>query len=448
MMSVTTSETVGLAICSAVAALVLAKAWRLYDFFFCPPKQPLHRYKILGALPTEESTDPSTEYNAWALITGSSAGIGFGYAHYLLSCGFGVVILAHENIPAALEQLRTLHPDMAKKDRIKGFTMDCTTASPTDIKNLISQVSHLPITILINNVGSIPISYPHMRPFWDYDAEGIDACINLNARFMTHMTCLMIPVLRRNVEPSGGRALILNVSSQAHLGMPLLSMYSASKGHVTALSATLAREFRVFGEPIDCLCIVPNEVLSQGNSVAPPGSVVDVDYARMCLERVENAVDSGMTAVMPYWKHYLQAVAAGLIGEARFTTEVMKAMEAKRDALAKVWGSGGPKGNTTNVHCLIEKPGKKGGLHGAPRVLVSRNQIYLDFRMRSPGKISLPANLLVSLDSATFFMLGSGYNNPMDAVGIRNVISLAKLLGSGPTYPLVGGSGRIRISVS
>lgn len=31
--------------------------------------------------------------------------------------------------------------------------------------------------------------------------------------------------------------------------------------------------------------------------------------------------------------------------------------------------------------------------------------------MRSPGKISLPANLLVSLDSATFFMLGSGKRN-------------------------------------
>ncbi|KAI6382643.1 hypothetical protein MCOR25_000643 [Pyricularia grisea] len=346
MMPGTASTTVALIVSSAVAALVLGKAWRLYDFFFCPPKQPLHRYKIFEALPTKESTEPPTENNAWALITGSSAGIGFGYAHYLLSHGFGVVILAHENIPAAVEQLRTLHPDMASKDRIKGITMNCTTASPVEIKNLISEVSQLPITILINNVGSIPISYPHMRPFRDYDAEGIDACINLNARFMTHMTCLMIPVLRRNVEPSGGRALVLNVTSQAHLGMPLLSMYSASKGHVTALSAALTREFRVFGEPIDCLCIVPNEVRSQGNSVAPPGSVVDVDYARMCLERVEKAVDSGMTAVVPYWKHYLQAVAAGLIGEERFTVEVMKAMEAKRDGLAKIWG---PEGSEANM---------------------------------------------------------------------------------------------------
>lgn len=337
---------VGLTVCCAVVvAFILGKAWRFYDFFFCPPKEPLRRYKIPGKLPTKGSTGPDDENTAWALITGSSAGIGFGYAHHLLSHGFGVVILAHEGIPDAMEQLRKLHPDMASKDRIRSVTMNCTTASLADIKKLVDEdMRELSVTVLINNVGGIPISYPHMRPFRDYDADGIDACINMNSRFMTHLTCLMIPILCKNSKLAGDRrGLILNVTSQAHIGMPLLSMYSATKGHVTALSRALTREFRAFGEPIDCLCIVPNEVLSQGNSVAPRGSVVDVDYARICLERVDKAVDNGMTAVTPYWKHHLQVVAAEWIGEARLATEVMKALEIKRDGLAKIWGPGGTK---------------------------------------------------------------------------------------------------------
>jgi len=300
---------------------------QIYTLYFRVPASPLQNYKRNGSLKSNGEKNESSV--AWALITGSSAGIGFGYAQYLLSRGFGVIILSHEGVQEAEEALLKEYPN----GHVRSITMDCLTASPSDIENLVKSISDLNVTILINNVGSIPMDYPPFRLFRDYDSQGIENNWHLNAGFATHLTQQMIPILEKNAQP---RSLILNIASQAHIGLPYLTGYSSAKGYLISFSASLAREFRLFNTPIDCLAITPGDVHSQGNRYGvTPGAPQAGEYAKIVLERVDGAVERGLFEFSPYWKHALQSFMLGLLPERVVAREVLKVVAAKKDALAE-----------------------------------------------------------------------------------------------------------------
>ena len=319
-----TLAALGLVIGSGFVLLAAFRLQQFYTLYFRVPASPLRNYKRNGS-----SRSNAGKEAAWALITGSSAGIGFGYAQYLLSLGFGVIILSNTGVEEAEEKLLKGHPDA----RIKTITMDCTTASNSDIENLVRSVEELNITILINNVGSIPMDYPHFRLFRDYESGGIENHWNLNARFATQLTRLMISILEKNAQP---RSLILNIASQAYIGLPYISMYSATKGYICSFSKALTRELRLFKTPIDCLLIIPGDVHSDGNRLGvTPGSPYAGEYAKMVLERVDGAVARGLLELSPYWKHAVQSAILEYLPEHVVAREVLKVVEGKKNALAE-----------------------------------------------------------------------------------------------------------------
>ncbi|KAF2708647.1 NAD(P)-binding protein, partial [Pleomassaria siparia CBS 279.74] len=246
---------------------------------------------------------------SWALITGSSGGIGLGYAHHLLSLNFGVIILAHveSEVKAAESKLRETFPD----GEIKCVVMNCQTATSKQVEGLVKGIEEeeMEVRILINNVGGIPMAYPHFRLFADFAVQGIDNHFDMNARFMTHLTRLMLPQLTRNAAP---RSLILNMTSASYIGLPYLSMYSATKAYMRGFSHALSRELKLESKPLDCLLIVPGDVLSDGNCVAVEAGSPDAKtYARYVLERVDGAIERGLLEISPWWKHALQIMVIG-----------------------------------------------------------------------------------------------------------------------------------------
>jgi 17beta-estradiol 17-dehydrogenase / very-long-chain 3-oxoacyl-CoA reductase len=309
---------------STVCVLAAFKVFNFVTFCIHNPQKPLQKYKL----------NASTKGNAedgvsWALISGSSEGIGFGYAQYLLSLGFGVIILAHEGIPEAEKKLRNAYPD----GHIKAITFNCITASVNDIEGLVEVIEKLPVTILINNVGGLPMEYPRFRQFRDFKAHEIDDHWNLNARFMSHITRLMLPLLMKNASP---RSLILNITSGARFGMPYLMGYSATKGYVTAFSHTLSRECKVFNYPVDCLLLVPGDVISTGNRLGNLASSPQAaPYAKLVLQKVNIAVERGYLEMSPYWMHALQIETLNWLPESLVRTEGMKLSKLKKEAYAK-----------------------------------------------------------------------------------------------------------------
>ncbi|KAM3500660.1 hypothetical protein MY11210_009484 [Beauveria gryllotalpidicola] len=306
------------------AASILVVAITTANFVslhFLRPRQPLQRYKRAGLEP------------AYALITGASAGIGFGFAKELVKQGFGVVILGHlqDELQAAKKGLEAAAPGA----RVRIVAMDVVKATSVELQAMVESLKDLELTILVNNVGGNAVELPPFRQLSTYSATDIDTVINQNSRFMALLTVAMIPVLSKSALDSETRSLILNLSSQGMTGVPFLVMYGATKAFNHGFSIGLARELEMSQDTrnVDCLAIIPGDVLSQGNSKGVSKAAPKADYfATRAIYTVDAAIRQRIRAVSPYWRHDLEWKVMGWIGEDIITGEVIKVISKKRDA--------------------------------------------------------------------------------------------------------------------
>ncbi|ROW04728.1 hypothetical protein VMCG_04774 [Cytospora schulzeri] len=328
-----------------VCLTVIERMFDFFSFHFTTPRDPLKAYRRRGPKPT------------YALITGASAGIGYGIAQALIKNGFGVILLGHkeEELNESAAFLKTLVPEehRAKADEFaKVIVMDAQTATPQEMEAKLRTTivdGELRVSILVNNVGSNPIALPAFRDLRTYSPNDIDSVIDLNARFMARLTTIMLPVLANRgagVDERGMSfgthrySLILNMSSGGAVGLPWLVMYSATKAFNQAFSHALSRELEADPETrhIDCLCIVPGDVKSQGNCTGNNmGSPDSETFGRHVVEKVDGAVSRGWREMSPYWLHHLQMMALNWLPERYVTRGVTDINKAKRDAFNAVY---------------------------------------------------------------------------------------------------------------
>jgi 17beta-estradiol 17-dehydrogenase / very-long-chain 3-oxoacyl-CoA reductase len=295
---------------------------RFMTFHFIKPAHPLHSYKRTGPEPT------------YALITGSSAGIGLGVAQALVKEGFAIILLGHlpEELAAAKRTLQTIRSDAA----VEILVMDARTATPKEMATAVQSIADLQVSILVNNVGGIPIKLPTFRALVTYSSEDVDLVINQNARFMARLTALMLPILSRKSRTED-RSLILNMSSAGMVGLSWLVMYGATKAFNWAFSCGLARELELHPETthIDSLAIIPGEVLSQGNSEGVSSSEPRWDEFGQCIvDKVDTAISRRMREMRPFMMHDIMYT---ILPEGTKTAGLKDAMIHKRDAFNSVY---------------------------------------------------------------------------------------------------------------
>jgi 17beta-estradiol 17-dehydrogenase / very-long-chain 3-oxoacyl-CoA reductase len=324
---------------------LLTFSWTLYRlidfllFHFTASRDPLAAYR--PAFPSHGEIDGPRPY---ALITGSSGGIGFGLAVSLVKRGFGVILLSSDEtkLQSAKQKLIREYPTSASS--IELVYLDAVTASVEDMQNRIVdnciKLKNLTVTILINNVGGVPLPFPQFRVINDYEPMHIDDTINMNARFMAQLTRIMLPELSStgvvSTQPKSNRSLIINMSSGARSGIPWQSIYSATKAFNAAFSMSLAREFKATGLPIDCIAVVPGDVLSDGNNVglgvwSPTAS----HYGEILLNRVDAAVHRRRLWMSPYWLHAIQIAIVEWLPESVLSTVLADKMLEKKRAFEK-----------------------------------------------------------------------------------------------------------------
>ncbi|PVH84260.1 NAD(P)-binding protein [Cadophora sp. DSE1049] len=258
---------------------------------------------------------PLTSRPPWALITGSSDGIGKSYASLLASKGFNIIL--HGRNPGKLETLRQsmqeAHPDLDFRVLVLDASKDGVDAN-REIKDAVDSLKDLHVTVLINNVGGgEKCDGPFMEPYVLYTTRDIDRLLNVNARFPAQITRAVLPLLKKH----GGPALIMTMGSMSDFGMPYMSVYSAAKAFDLTFSTALKRELdaegrtmtasdgrkSTIGSQIEVLGIMTGGVTevawdkTKGNLFRPAAETL----AKAALERV----GCGRDVVAAYLPHAL-----------------------------------------------------------------------------------------------------------------------------------------------
>ncbi|WYZ37209.1 hypothetical protein EsH8_II_000715 [Colletotrichum jinshuiense] len=274
---------------------VLYSCYRLYDAIapWILPSVPFTRYQKKGS------------HESWALITGPSAGIGMGCAQELALRGFNIVLFGHnedelEESRALIESecLRRHKNDIA----VRIFVIDAATSSPDQVQAAVAEMSDLNVTVLVNNVGGMPVQPPATRSLHEYNAEEVDKTINLNIRFMAHLTRLMIPILAKN-----GPSLMLNVGSVGRSGIPGEAMYSATKSFVSTFSHAIAREMKVEKMKVDVLHLVVGGVETPTSPLGLSSGSEGRQFAQAVMKTAGRAAQRGMLDLSPWFTHVVKS---------------------------------------------------------------------------------------------------------------------------------------------
>lgn len=180
----------------------------------------------------------------WAVVTGSTDGIGKAYAEQLAALGLKIVLISRSP-----EKLAAVAKEIEEAHKVEVRTIAVDFSDNESIYNKIkNELKGLDISILVNNVG---MSYHHPEYFVELPnrTETLSSLIKLNVVAMTMMTSIVLPdMVKKNC------GVIVNVSSASAGGAcPLLTAYSACKAYVKFFSEGLSAEYSDKGIVIQCL---------------------------------------------------------------------------------------------------------------------------------------------------------------------------------------------------
>jgi 3-oxoacyl-[acyl-carrier protein] reductase len=163
-----------------------------------------------------------------ALVTGASKGIGAGIARELAGRGAAVAV----NYSGSKANAEKLVADI-KAAGGKAITVQADLSNPDSVGPLVDSVARElgPIDILVNNAGIYEAG-----PIEVVTPEHFHKQFNINVLGLLLTTQAAL----KHFNPKGGS--IVNISSVVVDGVPGLSVYSATKGAVDAITASLAKE--------------------------------------------------------------------------------------------------------------------------------------------------------------------------------------------------------------
>ncbi|KAJ9607082.1 hypothetical protein H2200_008154 [Cladophialophora chaetospira] len=241
---------------------------------------------------------------AWALITGSSDGIGKACAEELCRFGFNVIIHGRNE-----KKLKGVKAELEKEfpgREVRLFVQEATGpwTDKTD-STVLALVKDINLTILINNVGGGVGIKPDFGFIAQRSAKDIYDRINANATFMTQITRVLIPVLSRDKSQ---RSVICNISSAAELvPAAYLVDYSATKAYVSRFSLSLNEELKISSPNIDVHSYIVGEVATAGSGQDATVDTVFLPGANRFARAAVSKLGCGHVVCTPYWPHGLGA---------------------------------------------------------------------------------------------------------------------------------------------
>jgi 17beta-estradiol 17-dehydrogenase / very-long-chain 3-oxoacyl-CoA reductase len=190
-----------LGLLSLCKALINFLSW-VWVMFFRPPKN-------------------LKEYGSWAMITGSTRGIGKALAFELGSKGLNLLLL--DLSPSKLEATsKEIHQKYGGKVKTKSIAIDFTKFSGEEICKMVEEgIRGLDVGILINNAG---MAYPVMY-FHEVELDVMESVVKVNIDAATWVTRAVLPGMLKKKKGA-----ILNIGSASSTSSyPFNAVYAATK---------------------------------------------------------------------------------------------------------------------------------------------------------------------------------------------------------------------------
>ncbi len=167
------------------------------------------------------------------VVGGGGGGIGTAMCQRLAEAGSDVI---------AITNLAEHAADTASVVATSGRRVATAVADVTDAEALRSAIASGvdelgTATMLVNVVGGVTM--PHWHRLLDYDLDSFDHLISMNLRYVL----VAAQTVANGLVDAGLPGSIVNISSIASKGQPLLAGYSAAKAGLDALTRTMAAEW-------------------------------------------------------------------------------------------------------------------------------------------------------------------------------------------------------------
>ncbi|PIA52968.1 LOW QUALITY PROTEIN: hypothetical protein AQUCO_01000672v1 [Aquilegia coerulea] len=229
------------------------------------------------------------DYGSWALITGSTDGIGKALAFELASKGLNLVLVSRDT--SKLENTcNAIRETYGSSIQVKYIVIDFAKDKGPEIVEKIEQdISGLDVGLLINNAG---LTNPYLEYFVDIESQYTDDIIRVNINGATWMTKAVLPVMLKKKKGA-----IVNVgSASGFIPLPLSTVYAATKSYMETFSRSISLEYKQHGIHVQCQTpfIVATKMTSIRRSsffIPSAESIVEPAYARLDMN------------IMPYWTH-------------------------------------------------------------------------------------------------------------------------------------------------